>query len=63
MSFTCTRLSVEFEFVGADATGDLEEAFLYVASVSALAIAKLSRDTLQIYFGVAFAGGAAVSAS
>ena len=63
VSFTSTRLSGEFEFRGAGATGELGEAFPYVASVSALTIAKLLRDTVQTYAGVAYAGVAASGAS
>ena len=63
VSFTSTRLSGEFEFLSAGATGELGEAFPYVASVSALAIAKLLRDTVQTYAGVAYAGVAASGAS
>lgn len=62
VSFSSIRLSGEFEFVGAGATGELGEAFPYVASISALAIAKLLRDTMQTYAGVAYAGVAASGA-
>lgn len=62
ISFSSIRLSGEFEFIGAGATGELGMAFPYVASISALAIAKLLRDTVQTYSGVAYAGVAASGA-
>ena len=62
VNFTSTRLSGEFQFLKSGATGELGAAFTYVASVSALAIGKLLRDTLNAHMDSMAGGYAAVVA-
>lgn len=61
-SFTSTRLSGEFEFLGLGASGQLGETFRYVAAAIALAIGKLTRDASAANAGAfasAYAGSGA----
>lgn len=46
VSFSSSRLSGEFDFEGEGVRKEMESAFPYVASISALALGKLMRDTL-----------------